>query len=272
MSELPPLSRELRRLRDVAGMSGPETARRTGLSQSKISRVETGKFAPTPETVTALCKAYNATADVRRQLVTQARELSAENMPARTVLQRGSWSMQHRIGRLEAAAEHVTEISPSIVVGLVQTRPYIEALFGDSLPDEERERTVQARLDRQAILDTDRAFTIVHTEGALRWRMGNGQIMADQIDHLIEVSHRPNVAMGVIPWTTPVTVPLLHPVSMYDQRACLIGTHAATAVVTDARLVADYHSHWDEVRPLVSWDEDARNHLRRIAEDYRETT
>lgn len=271
MTDVPPLSRELRRLREAAGLSGTEAARRAGLSQSKVSRTETGRFLPSPEAVAALCEVYGAATAVRRRLVAQARELKESTTQARSVLQRGGWRMQQRVGRIESTAAHITEVSPSIVVGLVQTRDYITALFGDALAPDEREQTVQARLDRQRLLDTGRQFTIVHTEGALRWRMGSGDVMAAQLDHLIDISHRPNVHMGVIPWTTPARVPLLHPVSLYDERAVLIGTHAATALITDQRQVADYLEHWAEVRPLVQWGDDARWHLHRIADEYRDS-
>jgi hypothetical protein len=41
---------------------------------------------------------------------------------------------------------------------------------------------VAARVDRQAILDTDRPIVAVLTEGALRWHVGFPQIMAAQME------------------------------------------------------------------------------------------
>jgi hypothetical protein len=70
--------------------------------------------------------------------------------------------------------------------------------------------TVAARLGRQQILDTDRQFHFVLTEGALRWHVGSPQIMAAQAEHLGELVKLPNVRLGIIPWTRPTNRPVLH--------------------------------------------------------------
>jgi hypothetical protein len=69
---------------------------------------------------------------------------------------------------------------------------------------------VAARLARQQILDTDRTFHLVLTESALRWHVGSPEIMARQAEHLVTVTERPNVRLGIISWTRPVTHPVLH--------------------------------------------------------------
>jgi transcriptional regulator with XRE-family HTH domain len=263
------LSTELRRLRKAAGLSGTEAARLTGLSQSKVSRVETGAFMPTEDQVVALCHAYRASASVRRALVTITRDLREEASSARVVLQRGAWRMQQRIGKIEAASARIRSFQPTIVFGLLQTRDYITALFGDSLSDGERDRTIEARLERQRILDSNREFHFVLTEGALRWNMGGAPTMAAQLDHLIDLSRHGPVRLGVIPWTTPVSVAVLHGFDIYDSRAVLLGTQTATALVTDEREVADYEQNFAEVQRYATYDDVACSHLARIAADYR---
>lgn len=269
MTSTPPLAAALRQLREQAGLSGSASARRAGLSQSKVSRAETGRFAPKPDEVAELCKVYGAPASTRRQLVSIAKDIQDTSTPARVTLQRGGWWMQERIGRIEASAEIILDFAPSLVVGLAQTRSYIEALYGEALSLDDRERTVQARLERQRILETDREIWLVHTEGALRWTMGSPETMVGQLDHLVELSARSNVHVGVIPWHTPATVPVLHGWSMYDQRTVVFGTQAATAIVTDPRGVREYVEHWKEVEPLVSWADEARTALERIRDEYR---
>jgi len=278
------LSATLRELRKKAGMSQTEAAEKSGLSQSKVSRTETGEFAPAPEHVEALCRAYKAPAAVRRELVQMANELREDRISARVVLERGGWMLQERIGRIEEIAGRIRCIAPTVVPGLLQTREYIRSLFGDSLEPDDLMRTIDARMDRQRLLDTDRKFEFVLTEGALRWNMGGATIMASQVDHLIEVSKRGNVQLGVVPWTTPVTVPVMHTVDIYDSRAVMFGTIDATALITDPAVVKDYQAHWDELvgagtpgasaakasrRGFVSWDEEARAELARIADEYR---
>lgn len=263
------LSATLRQLRKDAGLSGTDAARQAGLSQSKVSRTETGAFMPTPEQVEALCRVYKAPADVRRDLVRMTRELREDRISAHVVLERGGWWLQERIGRIEEVAGRIRSLSPTLVQGLLQTRQYTRALFADSLSPDDLERTIEARLTRQNLLDTGREFTFVVTEGALRWNMGGCAVMADQLAHLIEVSRRENVQLGVVPWTTPVTVPLLHAFDLYDSRAVMFGTQTATALITDPREVAEYESHWSELELFVSYGDDARAVFERIAADYR---
>jgi transcriptional regulator with XRE-family HTH domain len=267
-----PLSQELRALRRKAGLSGAEAARRAGISQSKVSRAETGTFLPTVDDVKRLCRVYGASAAQQRQLVEMTRDLREGSTPARVILQRGGWWMQQRIGKLEAAAARVRTFTPGVIIGLLQTRAYVSALFGDSLPPEDRDRTVSARLDRQGILTTGRDFTFLMAEGALRWNMGGAHVMAEQLDHLIEVSRLANVHIGVIPWTTPANTPALHGFTIYDSRAVLLGTVTATAIITDRQSVAGYEAHWAELESLAEWGDGARSVIARAAEDYRSIT
>ena len=264
-----PLSATLRQLRVQAGLSGAEAARQAGLSQSKVSRAETGSFLPTENDVTALCRVYQASPETRRELLDMTRELHESSTSARVVLQRGGWWMQQRIGKLEMAASRIRSFAPAVVVGLLQTESYVDALLGDSLAGEDRHRMISSRLARQHILDTDREFTLVMAEGALRWNMGGAEVMVEQLEHLVQESRRPNVRLGIIEWTTPATVPALHGFTIYDSRAVLLGTQTASAIVTDRRDVQGYEEHWAELEPIVSYGEAARAAVERVAADYR---
>lgn len=268
MSSPSPLSQQLRALREEARLSGAEAARRAGISQSKVSRAETGAFLPTVNDVTKLCRVYGAAADVRRQLVAMTRDLREQSTSSRVILQRGGWWMQQRIGKLETAAAQIRTFTPAVIVGLVQTQAYISALFGDSLSAEDLDRTVSARLERQRILTTERQFTFLMAEGALR-NMGGADIMAEQLDHLIEISRLANVKIGIIPWTTPANVPMLHGFTIYDSSAVLLGTQTATAIITDRRNVAEYEAHWTELAPLAVWGDTARSVIAETAKAYR---
>ena len=264
-----PLSTTLRQLRTQAGLSGAEAARRAGLSQSKVSRAETGTFLPTEDDVKALCRIYRAAPEARRELLDMTRELRESSTSARVVLQRGGWWMQQRIGKLETAASSIRSFAPAAVIGLLQIEPYIDALLGQWLAGEDRRRMISSRLERQRILDTEREFTLVMAEGALRWNMGGAAVMVEQLEQLVRESQRPNVRLGIVEWTTPATVPALHGFTIYDSRAVLLGTQTATAIITDRHDIQEYEEHWAELEPFVSYDEAARAAIERVAADYR---
>jgi transcriptional regulator with XRE-family HTH domain len=92
LSNEPPLQRRrlataLRRLRWDAGLSGEELARRTGFSQSKVSRIETAATVPSRADVEAWCRAVDASDDERADLLDLARIVAVEVRSAR----RSSW-------------------------------------------------------------------------------------------------------------------------------------------------------------------------------------
>jgi len=180
--------------------------------------------------------------------------------------------MQQRIGKLETAASRIRNFAPTVIVGLVQTESYIDALLGQWLVGDDRQRMISSRIERQRLLDTDREFVLVMSEGALRWNMGGAAVMVEQLDRLVHESRRPNVRLGIIEWTTPVTVPAMHGFTIYDSRAVLLGTLTATAIVIDRRDVQDYEEYWAELEPIISYNDAARAPIERVAADYRSIT
>ena len=177
--------------------------------------------------------------------------------------------MQERIGRIEATSARIRSFQPTIVIGLLQTADYMRALLSGLHQGEDLEAMVAARLARQQILNTDRSFHLVLTESALRWHVGSPNIMTRQAEHLVTVAARPNVQLGIIPWSRPVTHPVLHAFQIYDQRAVMVGTETAVAVITDARDVADYETRFEIYAGLAGYDDDAQHVLRRLADEYR---
>jgi transcriptional regulator with XRE-family HTH domain len=129
----------------TAGPPGAEAARRAGLSQSKVSRAETGTFLPTEDDVKTLCRVYRASPDARRQLLDVTRELRERPTSVRVVLQRGGWWMQQRTGSWRWRRP-ASDFAPTAVIGLLQTRSYINALLGEWLTGEDRQRMILSRL------------------------------------------------------------------------------------------------------------------------------
>jgi transcriptional regulator with XRE-family HTH domain len=265
------LSSTLRDLRKRADLSGREVAGHLGTSQRRISNIETGRFIPRPDEVRELAALYRAPAPLRRQLGQAVADLRDEPVKARVVMSRGAWHMQERIARVETSSARIRSFHCAVVIGLVQTEAYARAVFSDGgdIVGEDLDRCIAERLDRQAILASGRDITLIMTEGALRWQAGDPSVMAEQLNHIAQVSDRPDIRVGIIPWTKPVGVFPLHGFSIYDSRAVMVGTRVATAFLTDSADVAEHEKLFGELEALADWDEAAREHLSRIAADYR---
>jgi transcriptional regulator with XRE-family HTH domain len=262
------LAATLRRLREDVGLSGVEAARRAGLSQSAVSRLETGRRVPTVKEVTALCKAYRVDAGTRAELVSLAREMEEGTTSSRIVLQNPA-RLQERIGRIEGSSALLRSFQPTMVIGLTQTPEYAVAITEPDLRGEKRDEAVRARLVRQSILDTDRLFTLVHTEGALRWHLHSPALMADQMDHLAEVANRPNVRAGVIPWDRPTNTYTRHGFHLYDSKAVIATTELGMAFITDPVQVGHYERRFAELEAAAVFGDAAREVFTRLADEYR---
>ncbi|MGH3450750.1 MAG: helix-turn-helix domain-containing protein [Haloechinothrix sp.] len=261
-----PLGKALRALRNDAKLGGVDVAKRAGISQTVLSRYELGERVPEPAIVKTLCRIYGAPADTRRELVALADATFGGNVSFDVVRKRGAWQMQERVARAERAASTIIGWRPAVLDGLCQTRAYARAMFPDNfgLTVEDIERTVDARMARQDVLRSGREFRIAHAEGALMWCMGSPAVMVEQLDHLLTLSHLPNVELGTVPYNVAARVPPLHNFTIYDRSAVHFGTGHETHFVAEYADVKRYLEYWTEYEPLIVWGEKARAVFRRV--------
>jgi hypothetical protein len=255
-------------------MSQTAVGSAAGISQIRVSRIETGKFVPSEQEIRALCRVYRAPANVRAQLVQAAQDLRAETASAKVILSRGAWRLQQRVARVERGAAEVRVYQPALIPGLLQTPDYARAVFGDGgdITGDDLDQAVEERITRQRVLsEAGRRFTFVLAEGALRWQASSPQVMAAQLDHLAESASR-RVRIGVIPWTQPAKVFTTHGFSLYDRRTVIVGTRNATAFITDPRDVTDYVKLFDTLETLAVFGTAAQHVISATAAGYRTLT
>lgn len=264
------LSRTLRDLRASTGLSGVRAAKQAGISQPRISRIESGVFVPTDKEIRDLCRLYKAPPDIRRQLLRAAEDMRSEAKPSRIVMQHGdSHKLQQRFARIERDSAEIGVYQPVLVPGLLQTRDYMRAVFSDGgdITGGDLEQSIETRTLRAAVLDSDKQFCFIVAEGALRWQAGSPHVMAAQLDHLAELAGR--IHIGVIPWTQPVQVFTTHGFSLYDRRTVILGTRTRTSFITDPLDVAEYVKLFDELTRAAAFGAEAQAIMAARAEDYR---
>ncbi|MEU1195374.1 MULTISPECIES: helix-turn-helix domain-containing protein [Streptomyces] len=196
------LGQELRRLRELKGMTAEEVAERLLVSQSKISRLENGRRSISQRDVRDLCGVYE---------VEDHRIVDSLMQMAKDSRQQGWW---HSFGDipysvyigLETDAASLRVYDPQVVPGLLQTRSYAEALIAGALPETapgDIDKRVQVRMKRQERISAPdnplRLWTVLD-EAALRRTVGNRSLMRDQLEHLVEQSQLPHVTVQVIPF------------------------------------------------------------------------
>jgi transcriptional regulator with XRE-family HTH domain len=199
------LGRYLRDLRNAAGLTVRDAARGLEWSEAKMWRIETGQTSLRSLDVEAMCRIYGAQREMTTALMSLARETKA----------RGWWHafadampdyFDLYIG-LEAAASQLFDYNGALVTGLFQTEDYARTLIRTDNPglgDAEVARRVRLRIARQAILRRPidpPLLQVAVDESVLRHPVGGAEIMAEQLDHLAEVSELPNVSLRVVPFS-----------------------------------------------------------------------
>jgi transcriptional regulator with XRE-family HTH domain len=198
------LGAELRRLREETGLTIDQVAEVLECSQSKVSRIETGRVGATPRDVRDMLALYRVP-DAQREAMVQI---------AREARQPGWWQtfvdvpdgVPAYVG-LEAAATSIDVYMSLIVPALFQTADYARAVIGavrPDLPGAELDRRVELRLRRQALLGQDHppALRVLLEDTVLRRPVGGEAIMAAQRRRLLEDAARPAVTLRVLPTET----------------------------------------------------------------------
>lgn len=196
------LGTELRRSRMLAGLSGRQVARITGISQPTVSRIERGESVPSLAEVAAWADATQAPDDRRSLLVALAEAAVNEVTTFRARLSNGLAAVQDSVRGLESTARTLRNFQPGIVPGLLQTAEYARRImsFANTNGDTDLGAAVAARLARQEVLhDPRRSFEFLMTEAALRYRPGPREVLTAQLDHLAAVVTLDTISFGVIP-------------------------------------------------------------------------
>jgi hypothetical protein len=133
------------------------------------------------------------------------------------------------------------------------------------------ESSVRERARRfEQMRDGSRDWVLIMGQGALEWALAAPQVMAAQMDRLLEASHLSNVRLGIVTAYKQVPIQAHHGFDIYDRRGVCIGTWTATALTTDVRDVAEYEWLFSELEKIAAWDDEARAILASTAATYRD--
>lgn len=197
------LAVELRELREAAGLTHAELAKRIGESRMKITRLENGH--PIRDSQAAVMKIIDVlgvTGDRWTEIMAVTRDAS----------ERGWWvsygqamgSRQALYADLEAGAATIAEFQP-FIPGLLQTlefahqRQVAESEIGPVTF--QSERAVEARQTRQRMLrrPDGPSYEVVLDEIAVRRLAAPPVVVAAQLEHLVQVAGQPGITVRVLP-------------------------------------------------------------------------
>ncbi len=199
------LGSHLRRLRESQGITREKAGYSIRSSESKISRMELGRVSFKTRDVEDLLTLYGVTDEAERtSLLSLAKEANVAGWWHSYSDVLPSWFPTY-VG-LEAAAHLIRSYEVQFVHGLLQTEAYAHAVVSRGMKgasEAEIDKRVALRMERQKYLVAESApeFHCVLDEAALRRPYGDREVMRGQLQHLIEISERPNVRIQVMPFS-----------------------------------------------------------------------
>ena len=204
------LGQELRSLRVLAGLTGSQLADVLGLSQSRVSRMETARFRAGLAEVEGWLDATGADDLTRRRVLALAAEAATEVAEYRSIFRGSLFTAQKALLGQDAVAELIRHFQPFQIPGPFQTAAYARvALQAGRVTDlSGLDEAVEARLERGERLRRPGApaYQVVLTELALRYRPA-GTSDADRGEayrRLLDLAEVPNISVRVIPADAPM--------------------------------------------------------------------
>jgi transcriptional regulator with XRE-family HTH domain len=201
------LAARLRELRTQAGRSIEEAASELMCSPAKISRLETGGRGIQARDVRDLCRFYGVPDKVRDGLIVMANEAK-----------RPGWWQDFRsldeqtttfLG-LEAAASSTMIVESRGIPGPLQTEEYTRLMVSGVVVADatniDTEEMVAVRQKRgERVRSGGIAVSVIIDEATAARNFGRPDVMAAQLDQVIDSIALPNVTIRVLPFSAPST-------------------------------------------------------------------
>jgi len=182
------LVKDLRRTRELLGLTQESWGERIHFSAKHVGAIERGERPALPDYLKAVDRAFGTTfGEFYRMFVV------GESAPV--------WYrpfIEH-----ERRASLVRVFQPLLVPGLLQTEEYARAVItGYGTPPDALGTALGTRLSRQEILYRQSEpcqLVAVIDESVLRRRIGDSEVMRDQLKSILAACERPNIRVQIIP-------------------------------------------------------------------------
>ncbi|MGH3309533.1 MAG: helix-turn-helix domain-containing protein [Streptomyces sp.] len=190
------VGRQVRVLRERAGLTQRELGKRLVYGEDLVSSVERGRRPPQPEFLDA------ADDELGADGVLKATKEDVVRAKARARVRHPAWFRDY--ARLEREAVEISFFSTLTVPGLLQTEAYARTIFMSRQPllgEASINTRVAARMDRQEILTRwpPPMVSVVFEEAVLRRPIGGWDIQQRQLAELLRLGRMRSITIQVLP-------------------------------------------------------------------------
>lgn len=262
------LGAELQEIRKLSGLSTRQLAEKLGNHNVTITRWETGHYPPSVEDTATLLGTLGITGEHRDEILAMARDAADPNWL--------SPGVDKQLGALmdfERNARRITEVSPLIIPGLLQTADYARGIMLAAGQDRgEADQRVALRMGRRDVLTRRDPVELVAVIGeyALRYPPCDRRVMADQLHELRQWAHHPHVTVQVLAargeWSPALDGPFLLLEFAKTLPIVHLEHHRSSLSLYDKKDVADYQTAADIVRRVAMDPQESADLISDIAD------
>ncbi|GAA1945527.1 helix-turn-helix transcriptional regulator [Amycolatopsis minnesotensis] len=250
------LGHALKAAREEVGVTQRKLAELMGRKTSSsglIARWETGERTPKPEDVAEVIEALGLEGAAANELMALANGAGRSQWLAVTLPER-----RQQVAALLAAertATVVTQLSPLLIPGVLQTYDVIRAIMiSGGVPEDEVDQRVTERIGRRHLITRKNPaqLNVLLGESAIHQVIGSREIMADQMRHLLESMGQSNVDIRLVSnsagWTPLLTGPFILIDSDEVPPIVSLEMHRSGLMMQAPQYIADHRRAADDVR------------------------
>lgn len=248
------LGEEIRTLRKSKKVTGVALAGKAGMSQSKLSKIETGALLPSTEDLQSLCSVLKPIRADEKRLIEQARALRTEYVSWRFGHKKGFGASQIEVAEAERQATRIRVFQVSVIPGLLQIPAYARCVMNlaNVTHQSDLERAISLRVQRQQILyEPQHKFDFLITEPAALSRFCDPRIVIQQLDRLRFLFDLPNIRIGFISGRTNLPAIPQNSFVLLDSSIAMVETVTGEVSTVDERDIETYNDTFNALASVA---------------------
>lgn len=253
----------IRDMRKQQGITSQALAEKAGISQSKMSKIETGaQRNMRPDEVLNILNILNAPQSILQQVVNMAAQKP-------TAFMQISSTFDGECIRKERESKSIYTFTTSLIPALLHTTGYhaaIHAINGDTAIPRSL-KTLHAR--QEMMWEGKRNYNFVILEAALYTAVSSKQVQLAQLDRLMQSADVPRLRLGIIPTTAGLPTLDIGSFAIYDSRMIIDAVQHREITSEDPDDIRIYAATYSNLEHLASYNEAANVLVRRAMEYFR---
>lgn len=263
-AETKQLGQIIKNLRKEHHLSGEDLGKKAGLSQSKISKIETGYYPYiNPKEIENILNILECPKTIRQQVD----RLLTEIEPSTTL--KRPYSLPQKLGaQVGKQAKSIVMFAYNSIPCIFQTYAYREAsVLRYGRPPEEMQLFIKDMLERQELLwDKERSYHVILHQAALyTCPVSKGQQLA-QLDRLQTMMDLPNVKVGILPVEAGLSLIENSNFVIYDRKWLFLCLAKGDVETQDIEDITIHLRVFAELEYLAHYSDEAKNLVRKAME------